>query len=126
MKTKLEEALEKNATWELVTLPDGKSTVGCRRVFIVKHKAGGSVERYKTRLVTKGYTQSFGVDYQETFAPVAKLNTMRELLSLAANQDWSLLQFDVKKCLFTWRFNGRSLYGSSSWYTKVLKYSFGV
>ena len=69
------EAQEKNTTWELVTLPDGKSTVGCRWVFIVKHKAGGSVERYKTRLVTKGYTQSFGVDYQETFKLVAKLNT---------------------------------------------------
>jgi len=95
MKIKME-ALEKNATWELVTLPDGKSIVGCRWVFTVKHKSDGSVERYKARLVAKGYTQSFGVDYQETFAPVAKLNTIRVLLSLASNQDWSLLQFDVK------------------------------
>jgi len=46
--------------------------------------------------VAKGYTQSYGVDYQERFAPVAKLNTVRILLSLAANQDWPLLQFDVK------------------------------
>ena len=63
MKTEME-ALEKKVTWKLVTLSDGKSTIGCRWVFTVKHKADGSLERYKARLVAKGYTQSFGVDYQ--------------------------------------------------------------
>ncbi|CAL9001386.1 unnamed protein product, partial [Prunus brigantina] len=54
------------------------------------------LDRYKARLVAKGYTQTYGVDYEETFAPVAKLNTVRVLLSLVANLDWPLHQFDVK------------------------------
>uniref|UniRef100_A0A2N9FMB1 Protein kinase domain-containing protein n=1 Tax=Fagus sylvatica TaxID=28930 RepID=A0A2N9FMB1_FAGSY len=63
------EALQKNSTWDLVELPEGKKT---------------------------GYTQTYGIDYHETFAPVAKINTIRVLLSLAANLDWPLQQFDVK------------------------------
>ncbi|RVW18846.1 Retrovirus-related Pol polyprotein from transposon RE1 [Vitis vinifera] len=88
-------ALEKNHTWEVMGLPKGKTTVGCKWVFTVKYNSNGSLERYKARLVAKGFTQNYGIDYLETFAPVAKLNTMRVLLSIAANLDWPLQQLDV-------------------------------
>ena len=65
-------------------------------MFPVKFKGDGSLERYKERLVSKGYTQTYGVDYQETFAPVAKMNAKRILLFLAINFDWDLQQYDVK------------------------------
>ena len=89
-------ALKKNDTWDFVDLPNGKRAVGCKWVFTIKHKADGSMERYKARLVAKGFTQTYGIDYKETFAPVAKMNSIRVLISLAANQDWPLHQLDVK------------------------------
>ncbi|CAN1141377.1 Retrovirus-related Pol polyprotein from transposon TNT 1-94 [Linum perenne] len=89
-------ALEKNETWSIVTLPSGKRTVDCKWIFTPKFNSDGSIERYKARLVARGFTQSFGIDYQETFAPVAKLKTVRILISMAVNEDWPLYQMDVK------------------------------
>ncbi|RVW64704.1 Retrovirus-related Pol polyprotein from transposon RE1 [Vitis vinifera] len=89
-------ALKKNGTWEVVDLQREKEVVGRKWVFTIKSKADKSVERYKARLVANGFTQTYGIDYQETFAPVAKINSIRVLLSLAVNSNWPLHQLDVK------------------------------
>ena len=90
-------ALRKNGTWEVVDLPIDQKRVRCKWVIIVKCKADGSVERFKAKLMAKGFTQTYGVDYQETFAPVAKINSIRVLLSLVANYNWPIHQLDIKK-----------------------------
>lgn len=65
-------ALEKNKTWVRCMIPQGKKIVGCRWVFSVKYKADGTLERYKARLVAKGYTQTYAIDYSETFSLLLK------------------------------------------------------
>lgn len=70
--------------------------MGCKWIFSIKYNVDGSINRYKAQLVAKGFTQSYGVDSEETFAPVAKLNYVRIVLSLAANLDWPLHQLDIK------------------------------
>ena len=90
------EALRKNDTWDVVKLPREKKIVGCKWVFAIKSKANGTVKRYKARLVVKGFTQTHGIDYQETFSHVANINSIRVLLSLTINANRQLYQLDVK------------------------------
>ncbi|KAL9419194.1 hypothetical protein AB3S75_037033 [Citrus x aurantiifolia] len=77
-------ALEKNNTWTLTHLPDGKKAIGSKWVYKIKYQSDGTIECYKARLIAKGYTQTEGIDYHATFSPVAKLVIVRALLSLAA------------------------------------------
>ena len=89
-------ALRKNNTWEKCIIPSGKKSVGCKWVFTIKRHADGTIKRYKARLVAKGYTQTYRIDHSKTFSSVAKIDTIRDLFSVAANLDRPLHQFDVK------------------------------
>ena len=85
-----------NDIWYETELPRGKKTVTSRWIFTIKYLANGKVDRRKTRLVARGFTQTYGEDYHDTFALVTKLHTIRIVLSLVVNLEWNLWQMDVK------------------------------
>ncbi|KAG5557516.1 hypothetical protein RHGRI_007676 [Rhododendron griersonianum] len=89
-------ALDKTHTWDIVDLPLGKTAIGSKWVYKITTHSDGSIERYKARLVAKGFSQDYGIDYEETFAPVARLTSVRSLLEIAAVRKWNLNQMDVK------------------------------
>jgi len=89
-------ALHNTDTWDLVPLPPGKRAIGSRWVYKIKTKSDGSVERYKARLMANGYSQQYGLDYEETFDPVAKMTTICTLIVVASVRQWHISQMDVK------------------------------
>jgi hypothetical protein len=90
------EFMDKNQVWDLIDLPKGAVAVGCKWVYKTKIDASGNVERYKVRLVAKGFTQKEGIDYHETFSPVSKNDSFRIIMALVAYFDLELHQMDVK------------------------------
>jgi hypothetical protein len=88
--------LDANVIWELVVLLEDKKAIVCKWVYKVKHNADGSVSKYKARLVAKGYAQTYGIDYEETYSPIAKMTIVRTTITMAAIKGWSLHQMDIK------------------------------
>ncbi|KAL0455786.1 UNVERIFIED_CONTAM: Retrovirus-related Pol polyprotein from transposon RE2 [Sesamum latifolium] len=153
MKEELQ-ALEKNGTWELTTLPPTKRSIGSKWVYKLKLNPDGSVAWYKARLVAKGYNQIKGVDYYDRFSPVAKSVIVRVFMAIVAARSWPLLQLHINNAFLHGHLNEkvyidppdgysiaqsgqvcrlrRSLYGlkqsSRQWYleltTKLLDFGF--
>eukprot|EP00253_Pinus_taeda_P023139 PITA_23139 len=90
------DSIVRNSAWDIVPRPEGKSMVGSRWIYKVKQAADGSVEKYKARFVARGFSQIEGINYEETFAPVASYSSIQTFLSLSAQMGWHIHQMDVK------------------------------
>jgi len=88
--------IKKNKTYEVVDRPKDRKIIGVKWVFRTKLNANGSINKHKARLFVKGYAQVFGVDYLNTFSPVARLDTIQLVLAIAAQNGWKVFQLDVK------------------------------
>jgi hypothetical protein len=86
----------KNDAWDIVPRPEGMSAVTSKWNYKIKHATDGSVEKYKARFVARGFSQVEGIDYEETFAPVARYTSICTIISLAASMGWKLHQMVVK------------------------------
>ena len=99
------EAIKQNDTQELSDLPSGQKIIGVKWVFKTKLNRNGEVDKYKLRLVAKRFKQQYGIDYIKVFSPVARHDTIRLLVALAAQNYWPLFQLDVKSTFLhgTWK-----------------------
>ncbi|KAI0495403.1 hypothetical protein KFK09_021704 [Dendrobium nobile] len=88
-------ALQRQGTWSLVPPPTNAPILGCKWTFKTKLLPNGQIDIYKARLVAQGFNQTLGVNYTETFSPVAKMPTFRILLTIALHRQWSILQLDI-------------------------------
>jgi hypothetical protein len=90
------QSIMKNEVWEVVPRPNNKDGVSYRWLFKIKHAANGSIEKYKARIVAHGFSQKEGIDYEETFSPMARYTSIRTIIALVAKMKWKLHQMDVK------------------------------
>jgi hypothetical protein len=90
------QSIIKNDVWDIVPRPAKKSVVTSKWIYKIKHAPDGSIDKFKARFVARGFSQKEGIDYTETFAPVARYSTIRSIISLASTMGWKLHQMDVK------------------------------
>ena len=90
------EAIKKNQTWQLVNPQEGKDAIGVKWIYKTKFDVDGNIVKHEARLVAKGFSQQPGIDYNDTFSPVARLDTVRIVLAIAGHHEWKFYQMDVK------------------------------
>ncbi|KAM2867181.1 hypothetical protein COP2_023124 [Malus domestica] len=90
------DSIKKNKVWELVDLPDGRKPIGCKWVLCKKYKLDATLDKFKARLLAKGYTQKPGIEFVDTYSPVAKFTSIHILMAIVASMDLELHQLDVK------------------------------
>ena len=90
------DSIMRNEVWEVVSRPEGKSVVTSRWIYKVKYVADGSIEKHKAHFVARGFSQVEGIDYDETFAPVARYTSIRTVMAIVAEMGWRIHQMDVK------------------------------
>jgi hypothetical protein len=90
------DTVEKNCTWELTDLPHGHSAITLKWVFKLKRDEAGAIVKYKARFVARGFMQREGINFNDTFAPVARMESLRLLFALAAQEGWRVHHMDVK------------------------------
>lgn len=113
------ESIEKNKTWELVDLLEGNKPISVRWVYKVKENSKGEIIKHKARLIAKGFLQRQGIDFEEVFAPVAKIETIGLVVGIANNNNWSIYQMIS---VFEWPFGRRGVFGTTFWfYYKKIK-----
>jgi hypothetical protein len=94
--TKEYQSIIKNDVWEVVPKPKNEDVVSSKWIYKIKHATDGSIEKYKARIVARGFSQKEGIDYEETFVPIARYTSIRTIIALAAKMEWKLHQMDVK------------------------------
>ncbi|GJU88476.1 RmlC-like cupins superfamily protein [Tanacetum coccineum] len=117
-------ALEANHTWDITTLPPGKLPIGSKWVFRIKFKVYGDIERFKARVVAKGFNKKECIDYKESFAPVAKMVSVRALIVVATHHNLDILQLDINNAFLHGNLDEeKSLYGlkqaNRQWFIKL-------
>jgi hypothetical protein len=98
-------SIEENKTWTLVSLPHGNLAIGLKWVFKLKYNEVADIVKHKARLVAKGYVQQHGIDFDEVFAPVAQMGSIRLVLAVAAHHGWPVHQMNVKSTFLNGDFN---------------------
>ncbi|KAL0286723.1 UNVERIFIED_CONTAM: Retrovirus-related Pol polyprotein from transposon RE1 [Sesamum calycinum] len=110
--------LERNQTWELVPKLNDVKLISCKWVYKIKRHTDRSIETHKARLVACGFSHQYGLDYDETSGPVAKLIVVHVLLALVASKTWNLWQMDARQCISTWRARSGDLHEPTNGFFK--------